>query len=280
MPRNLREALEDKLSDEELKKLRAFDLIGDIAVVKLPEELLPKKQEIGQALMDVHHHVRTVLNQRGPVKGEFRTRELEVIAGEPKTTTRYQENGCIFRVDLSESYFSPRLATERLRIARQVRPNEVVTNLFAGVGSYSIVMARLGKAKKIHSIDKNPTAYESMVENIRVNKVGYLVIPHLGDAREVVKAKIPNAADRVLMPLPELGKEFFNVALDALKPEGGIVHFYDFGSEPDVFGPSSDFVRRSAAERGLEAEILERRKIRSYATRVYHVALDVRIRPR
>ncbi|MBA7599809.1 hypothetical protein ES703_06849 [subsurface metagenome] len=134
MPRNLREALRGQIPDEELKQVRAFDIVGDIAVVKIPEKLLPKKQLIGQALMQVHHHVRTVLNQTTPVRGEFRTRELEVIAGEPRTETTHREGGCSFKVDLAKVYFSPRLATERLRVTKQIKPGEVVTNLFAGVG--------------------------------------------------------------------------------------------------------------------------------------------------
>jgi tRNA (guanine37-N1)-methyltransferase len=279
MSGNLREALKGKLSEEEMKQLRAFDLIGDIAVVKIPDGLLPKKHIIGQALLQVHSHVKTVLNQTAPVKGEFRTRDIEVIAGEPKATTVYPENGCLLKVDLAKAYFSPRLATERLRIARQVKLGEVVTNLFAGVGSYSIVIARHSQPEKVYSIDKNPAAFDLMVENIRVNRVGYSVIPFLADARDIVKHQLLHAADRVLMPLPELGRDFLQVAFEALKPDGGVIHFYDIGNEPDVFGPSADFAQRAAAERGFSVKVLEQRKIRSYATRCYHVALDLSVMP-
>ncbi|MEM3401923.1 MAG: class I SAM-dependent methyltransferase family protein [Candidatus Hadarchaeales archaeon] len=277
LARNLREALAGKLSNEEIAMLRAFDLIGDIAVMKIPEALLPKKEEIGRALMEVHPHVKTVLNQTTPVSGQFRTRGLEVIAGEPKTLTVYRENGCFFKVDLATSYFSPRLATERMRIAKEVKSGEVVTNLFAGVGCYSIVIAKWSEATKIYSIDINPAAYELMVENVRLNRVGDRVVPILGDSRKIVEEMLVGKADRVLMPLPELGREFFGVALDALKSSGGMVHFYDFGSEPDVFGPSEEFVRKEAAGRGLEATVVKRRKVRSYAPRCYHIVLDVMI---
>ncbi|MDI6643190.1 MAG: class I SAM-dependent methyltransferase family protein [Candidatus Hodarchaeaceae archaeon] len=275
MPRDLREALKGQLSDDELRQFRAFDVIGDIAVVKLPEKLLSKKHLIGQALMQVHRHVRTVLNQTAPVRGEFRTRELEVIAGEPRTETVYHEGGCIFKVDLAKAYFSPRLATERLRVAKLVRLGEVVTNLFAGVGSYSIIIARHSKAARVYSIDKNPAAFEYMRENIRINKVGDRVVPILGDAREVVEKRFARKADRVLMPLPELAHDFFDVALEALKPSGGIVHLYDFGQEPDVFGPSFEFARSAAAQKGFKVDLLGARKIRSYATRCHHVVLDL-----
>jgi len=277
MQRNLRGVLRGQLSDEELRRFRAFDVIGDIAVVKLPESLLPKKHLIGEALMRVHRHVRTVLLQVGPVGGEFRTRELEVVAGEPRTETTHREGGCAFKVDLAKAYFSPRLAHERARIAGLVEPGEVVINLFAGVGCYSIIIAKHSRAARVYSVDKNPVAFEYMCENIRVNKVGYRVVPILGDAKEAVEKRLAGQADRVLMPLPELAREFFEVALKALKPEGGIVHLYDFGQEPDVFGPSLEFARARAASSGFGVDLLSARKVRSYATRCYHVVFDLAI---
>lgn len=279
MAEDLRTRLKSYLSDDELKLIRAFDVVGDIAIVKLPERLLPKKHLIGKALMEVQKNVRTVLNQLSPIKGKFRTRELEVIAGESKTETTYRESGCIFKVDLARAYFSPRLATERLRVARQVKPGEIVVNLFAGVGSYSIIIAKHSQAALVYSIDINPHAFEYMQTNIRINKVGDRVVAILGDAREVVEKALAGKADRVLMPLPELSRDFFDVALKTLKPTGGIIHFYDYGEEPDIFGPSITFVRTKAAERGLEANVLGARRIRSYATRCYHIALDIQIKP-
>jgi len=277
MPNDLRTRLKGYLSDEELKLIRAFDIVGDIAIVKLPPRLLPKKHLIGKALLEVQKNVRTVLNQISPVKGDFRTRELEVIAGEERTETIHRESGCSFKVDLRKVYFSPRLAAERLRVAKQVEPGEVVVNLFAGVGSYSIIIARHSQAAVIYSIDINPAAFEYMQTNIRINKVADRVVPILGDAREVVEKRLAGKADRVLMPLPELSHDFFGVALSALKPTGGIVHFYDYGEEPGIYGPSLDFVRSNAAAQGLEIKLLAARKIRSYAVRCYHIVLDLKI---
>jgi tRNA (guanine37-N1)-methyltransferase len=275
-PKNMYEALEGKLGERELRELgRAFDVIGDIAVIKIPEPLLPKKHLIGEALMKVHGNLRTVLRQKGPVSGEFRTRELEVIAGEPRTETVHREHGCSFRVDLAQTYFSPRLASERLRIARLVGRDEVVVNMFAGVGCYSIVIARHGQAEKVYSIDKNPTAVEYMRHNVRINKVGACVVPVQGDAREVIKKYLKGGADRVLMPLPEFARDFLDAALLALKPNGGVIHFYDFGHEPDLFGPSLEFARKQAG--GRKIELVNSRVVRSYAPKIYHVVLDLSV---
>lgn len=276
--KNLQEALQGKIPKELIMRIRAFDLIGDIAVLRLPQELHPYARIIGETLMEVHRHVRVVLNQTAPVRGKHRTRKLEHIVGEKRTLTTHQENGCVFRVDLSRAYFSPRLGTERLRIAQLVRPGEIIANLFAGVGCYSIEIARHSQAKRIYSIDINPVAYEFMIENIRINRVGDRVVPILGDCREIVKKSLRGVANRVLMPLPELGQEYFPTALEALKSSGGIVHFYDYGNEPDPFGPSAKFVSEQASAHGFSAHVLNQRKVRSYAPRCYHIVLDVKLR--
>jgi len=275
MPENLREALRGIVPEEKLAVLRAFDVIGDIAVVKIPEELSPWKEEIGRALMRVQKNVRTVLNQTSPVGGEFRTRGLEFLAGEEKTETIHRESGCVFKVDLAKTYFSPRLGTERLRIARLVRPGETVTNMFAGVGCYSIVIAKHSGASVVYSIDKNPDAFRYMVENIRLNRVGDRVFPILGDARDVIAERLAGKADRVIMPLPELSRNFLETALNAIKPEGGIIHFYDYGEEPDIYGPSFRFVSSEASKRGFKSTLAGSRRVRSYAPRCYHIVLDV-----
>lgn len=274
--RNLREALKGKLSEGELRKLgRSFDIVGDIAVIKIPDDLLSKKHMIGKALMEVHHHLNTVLRQTSPVTGEFRTRDLEVIAGKPETETIHKESGCSFRTDLAKTYFSPRLAYERLRIARSVRSNEIVTNMFAGVGCYSIVIARHSEPEKVYSIDKNPTAIGYMRHNVRINKVGATVVPIEGDARKVIKSRLKEKADRVLMPLPDFGRDFFDTGVQALKPGGGIIHFYDYGEEPNPFEPSLEFAKEAAEDR--EVKLIDRRKVRSYAPNLYHVVLDLGI---
>ncbi|MBS3815453.1 MAG: class I SAM-dependent methyltransferase family protein [Hadesarchaea archaeon] len=275
-PKNLREALKGELTEEELEDLgRSFDIVGDIAVIKIPDSLLNKKHVIGEALLDIHPNLNTVLRQTSPVEGEFRTRDLEVISGEQKTVTEHKENGCILKADLNKVYFSPRLAHERMRIAKKVESGEIVINMFAGVGSYSIIMGKHAKPKKVYSIDKNPETIKYMKYNARVNKISDIVIPIKGDARRVIKSKLSDKGDRVLMPLPEFGRDFFDSALEALKPEGGVIHFYDYGEKPSPFEAPLKFVKDAASPR--KVELLESRKVRSYAPNLYHVVLDLRI---
>jgi len=272
--KSLKDVLKDELDEDEKEDIpTSFDVVGDIAVIKIPDSLIDKKHLIGESLLKVQGNVNTVLRQKSPVSGEFRTRGLEVIAGEEKTETTHKEYGCSFDVDLEEVYFSPRLAHERNRITQKVEDGEVITNMFAGVGCYSILAAVNSNPEKVYSIDKNEKAVEYMKRNIRKNKVGDKVIPVKGDARDVIDEYLIGKSDRVLMPLPEFARDFIDYAVKTVKPEGGVIHFYDYGEEPEVFEPSFEFIKDLDIDRSVELK--DKAIVRSYAPNLYHVVLDL-----
>jgi tRNA (guanine37-N1)-methyltransferase len=278
--RFLKRVLADQLRPEEIAELYgAFDLVGDIAIIRAPTSLRPKLEIIARAIMENNKHVRTVLHQSSPVSGEFRTRQFDHILGEVKTETTYREHGCVFKVDLAKAYFSPRLSHERLRIARLVSPGESIVNMFAGVGTFSIVAARNSEAAKIYSIDLNPDAFRYMEENVRVNKVTGRVVPILGDASEVIASRIRGVADRVLMPLPEKAREFMGSAVLALKKEGWI-HYYghvhvETGEDPCL--ESFRELRPRLEEAGIDYRLDFSRVVREVGPRWSQVVLDLKI---
>lgn len=273
----LKEALRGVLSDEELEKLySSFDLVGDIAVVKVPEELRGRGALIGEAIIKCVKHVKTVLGQVGPVSGELRLRELEHLAGEPRTETIYKEHGCRFKVDLAKVYFSPRLSYERMRVASQVGRGEVVVNMFAGVGTYSILIAKLAEKTLVYSIDVNPAAHRLTVENVKLNKVSGRVVPVLGEAGRVVRDVLEGSASRVLMPLPERAKEFLGDAVRCLRRGGGVIHYYTHkhGSKPEAL---TDAEREVKAVLREEVKVLSARVVREVGPRLQQVVLDLRV---
>jgi tRNA (guanine37-N1)-methyltransferase len=227
----LRKRLKEKLAlpAEQISQVyNAFDIIGNIIIIKTPPNSSVDMETIAKQIMQVHKNVKTVFVQTSAIRGDFRVRELRLLAGEGNTTTRYKESGCIFAVDVENCYFSPRLLHERKRIASLVKPGEVVVNMFSGVGCFSIIIAKTVPKTKIYSIDVNPTAFEYMQQNVKLNRVYGKVTPLLGDAKDVVQSKLQGVADRVLMPLPEKALEYLPVAVSALKKEGGWIHYYDF----------------------------------------------------
>lgn len=178
--------------------------------------------------MSTHTNVKTVLFQTSAVSGKFRLRKLQYGAGEKTTSTIHRESKCVFSVDVAKCYFSPRLSHERMRIAQRVNDGEVVVNMFAGVGCYSILVAKHSNVRKVYSIDINPLAVEYMKENVKMNGAFGKVVPILGDAKDIIEKELLHVADKVLMPLPEKALEYLPYALLALKESGGSVHYYDF----------------------------------------------------
>jgi tRNA (guanine37-N1)-methyltransferase len=128
----------------------SYDVIGDVAVLRVPDHLASQKRRVAEAVMEAHRRVKAVFCQVGGVNGEFRLRGLVWVLGEERKATVHKESGCLFKVDLGKCYFSPRLSFERLRVVRSSQPDEVVVNMFAGVGCFSILMAKLGGARKVY----------------------------------------------------------------------------------------------------------------------------------
>ena len=158
MTRMLKKALESILSEQESEELvSAFDQIGDIIIVRIQDSLISKKEIIGKTLLEQVKTANSIFYQSSPVEGDFRTRNLQLIAGENKTQTEYRENGCRFIVDVEKAFFSPRLSTERERISNLVRDNETVINMFGGVGMFSILAAKK-KRCPVYNFDINPIA--------------------------------------------------------------------------------------------------------------------------
>ena len=233
--KTLLEVLEKQLPPHLLASLpKALDMVGDIAIVEILPELKPHEKLLGNAILETHRNVRTVLAKAGAVIGTYRLRNFTVIAGEPKTRTLHKEFGCSYQVDVAKAYFSPRLSHEHERVAQLVQRGETVVDMFAGVGPFAVLIAKTQPAVRVYAVDINPEAIELLQTNIRLNRVENRVFPILGDARKIVEEKLVGVADRVIMNLPENAIGFVDAACKATKQAGGIIHFYAFVRHPDT----------------------------------------------
>jgi len=272
----LKKALENVLSEKESNELiSAFDQIGEIIIVRIPDSLLSKKKIIGKALLDDVKIVRSVFYQASAVSGDFRTRDLEILAGEDNTETEYKEFGCRFTVDVKNAFFSPRLSTERGRIANLVQNGEVMTNMFAGIGMFSIMAAKKKKCT-VYSIDINPIASKLCETNIGLNKLAGNIISINGDASEIIKEQLINKSDRTLMLLPERSDEFLDSAIDTTK-DGGIIHYYSHihADKKTEAGKLSE--EHYLKVTPVKSEILHSKIVRPVGPRYYQTVVDVKI---
>ncbi|HDS44630.1 MAG TPA: class I SAM-dependent methyltransferase family protein [Methanomicrobia archaeon] len=290
----LKNALAEILDERSIAKLvTSFDRIGEVIVIRIPPELQAAQLHIAEALHTRYPKVRTIaaVPLHAQTDERYRTRDLTVIWGDPSLETTYCESGCRFKADLKQVFLSPRLSYERMRIARKVAPAETVLNLFAGVGCFSILIAKLQPQATIYSVDVNPHAFAYLQENVALNRVEGRVIPILGDAVKVA-AELQGRVDRVLMPLPETAHAFLPAAVRALRlwkggddeeREAGTIHYYAVArgrSTRDLF--TVPFARAeeliaAAFDASLRITSEEQRIVRSVGPRKYHVVLDLRI---
>ncbi len=277
--KTLAELLANQIPHGLLDKLpRALDTIGDIAIIEIPPELNAYASLIGEAVLKTHRNMRTVLAKAGAVSGTYRLRELAVIAGEPRTNTVHKEHGCRYYVDAAKAYFSPRLSHEHNRVASMVQAGETVVDLFAGVGPFSVLIAKNNEAVKVYAVDINPDAVELLKRNIRLNRVENRVFPVIGDARQIVEDKLLGVADRVIMNLPEKAIEFVDAACKATKPTGGIVHFYGFIRRPDSIENMQSRFSETVEKAGRKVEhVLFAKTIRETAPYEWQAVLDAKI---
>jgi tRNA (guanine37-N1)-methyltransferase len=272
----LKRVLQDVLSEEENEQLiSAFDQIGDIIIVRIPDTLVSKKQIIGKTLLEQVSTANSVFYQSSPVEGDFRTRQLEVIAGENKTQTEYKENGCKFIVDVKKAFFSPRLSTERERIAGLVKDGEVIINMFGGVGMFSLLAAK-NTACTIYNIDLNPIAAQLCKENTNINKLKGEVISLNGDATQVINEQLVEKADRILMLLPERSDEFLDSAVLGLKNKG-IIHYYSHMHADKKQDAAKLSEGHFLSVNKTDAEIITSRNVRPIGPRFYQTVVDVKI---
>ena len=277
MSRMLKKTLESVLSTKESDELiSAFDQIGHIIIIRIPDSLISKKKLIGETLLDQVKSAKSIFYQSSSVDGEFRTRDLEILAGEDKTETEYKESGCRFLVDVRNVFFSPRLSSERTRIAEFVNNDEVVVNMFGGVGIFSIIAAKIKKCT-VFNIDINPFATKLCKKNIAINRLVGNVISIQGDASQVINSQLENKSDRTLMLLPEKSDEFLDSAILSTK-SGGIIHYYSHihaDKKSDAAKLSEQHYMQITP---VKSTILGSKIVRPVGPRFYQTVVDVKIK--
>ncbi|MEM0356100.1 MAG: class I SAM-dependent methyltransferase family protein [Desulfurococcaceae archaeon] len=278
----LKQIAQEVLGPEDARRIWGrMEFIGDILLIRIPFDMdISKLKVLADRILKEFKYVKSVWGGYPGVKTEYRIREFVHLAGEERSETIYREHGCLFKVDFRKVYISPSLSYEHARIAKLVRDGEVVTNMFAGAGLFSIVIAKHAKPRIVYSIDINPHAYYYMVENVKLNKVENIVIPLLGDAAEIILTQLRNTSDRVLMPYPDIALEYLIYAINAIK-EKGYIHIYlhvSSGREEDPVLTAENIVCNKLNDLGYNKFVIENgRVVREVAPRRYQVVLDVYI---
>ncbi len=273
----VRDRLRGRLPERRLAELpTGYQRLGSVLVLDLPEPLRPSFSEIGEAWREVLG-VRAVLRRAGPVEGELRRPELEPIAPGPTETT-VLEHGVRFRFDAARVLFARGNREERHRIGRLVRPGEVVVDLFAGIGYFTLPALVTGRAARVIAVEKNPVSFDYLVENLRRNGVSDRAEPVLGDNRTVA---LPTAtADRVVLGYLPTAVPWIGRALSLLSASGGAMHVHLLVGTREGPEGASELVRSEVERLGRGVDDARGRRVKRYGPGRDHMVVDVAVRAR
>jgi tRNA wybutosine-synthesizing protein 2 len=283
--RTLEDHLREKgWTDEELDDAPgSWAVIGSVVLVEIGDT--PRPEEVGEALLTMHGEADTVL-ARGPISGTHREPEVEVLAGEGDTETVHREHGVEYGLDLAQVMFSPGNKAERARMGEAVEDGERVLDMFAGIGYFTLPMAVAGA--DVIAIERNPAAFQFLLENAMRNGVQDRVQAYRADNRDVLDEGLDSfgessTVDRIVMgyydatePDDEGGYTFLDPAIQALEP-GGTIHVHEATPEQLVFERPIERLEAAAGAADRSVEILDTRRVKGYSEGVAHVVVDARL---
>ena len=218
---------------------QAFEVQGDVLLVKIPDEMADVEQAIAHAMLEQFPSVRVICHDAG-VEGEFRVRNLRVLKARDNndsTQTRYREHGHEFNIDPAVAYFSGRLGTQRMRTLDAVssmsqskgRPL-VIADPYAGVGpSMALLYTDANLVSKAYVNDLNPDAIPLLKQNMQYfhskrKQDGTYIVDCL-DARELMKLRpeMIGCADVLLVNLPHESIDHLPALLPLLTREESLL---------------------------------------------------------
>ena len=189
-------------------------------------------------LLDRNPQIRTVVNKTNTIDETFRFFKMELLAGDDDLIAIVKENSCQFTFDYSKVYWNSRLATEHRTLVELMHPSDVVLDVFAGVGPFSLPAAKKGCV--VHANDLNPVAYNYLQSNARANKLS--LHSYNLDGRDFIRkmaAEILKDSQQpvhVIMNLPASAVEFLdvfkNLGVDIYSTP--TIHCYHFSKASDA----------------------------------------------
>ena len=262
---SFKKRLAEKTGLEERLLPSSYQIIGDVLLIKFMKiRSLGQKQKIASSILELLPYVKTVCEIK-KISSEFRTPRIKKLAGK-RTVTVHKEHGILYKIDVSKIMFSKGNLHERQRLVNKIKKDETVIDMFAGIGYFSLSIAK--KCKRVYAIEKNPIAYKYLKENIKLNKIKNIE-PILGDNRKI---RLNEKADRIVMGYFPGTEKFVPNALKMLKPNG-IIHFHNTYREDEVWEKPMNDIKKNIKR----FKILDKKVVKSVSPRTYHVVIDVKI---
>lgn len=228
----------------------SYSRIGHIIHVNLKSHLVPYKRLIGDIFRDKIAGIRCVINKIQTIENTYRNFQLELLSGEEDYHVEVKENGISFEFDFSKVYWNPRLSTEHERVIKMLNRGDVLYDVFAGVGPFSVPVAR--RKAYVLANDLNPSSFQWLQHNAKKNKCGEYLKTFNKDGRDFILTDVRADLIRqwttrsncdykihLTMNLPAMAVEFLDAFCGLLTDYKGkmdplpLVHVYCFAKGDD-----------------------------------------------
>lgn len=271
----LRQKIAEMIDLDVCKIPGSYQVIGSIMILKFPRNVEISKNEksyVAESAMKIIPSVKTVCESSG-IEGELRKPKVSFLAGIRNFSTIHRENGISYSIDVSRIMFSKGNLFERQRVISQIKPGETVVDMFAGIGYFSLGIAKFSKAENIISIEKNPISFKRLKQNIKSNGISNIIAIN-GDCREISNnPSFIGISDRIIMGYLPKTFLFLPYALRFAKPRC-IIHYHDTFFDNELWKKPQELLERYAKKNGFEIRIIGKKKVKSFAPRVWHVVID------
>jgi tRNA (guanine37-N1)-methyltransferase len=275
-----------------------LDVVGDIAILKFARwHPWVFKKFYAWRFLKNNQHIKVVLEKTAGFSGDLRVQETKWVAGEKRKDTMHRENGCLFYLNVDETYFSPRLSQERKVVAEEIynsvysspgsssssrvvpsrTKNPRILVMFGGIAPQAIVLAKLFKSKKLSaeiiSSELNKKACEFAQRNVLENKVSNYAKIICGDSRKFCsRGSKKNKFDFILMLRPNLEDTFLDAALRVAK-KGTVIYYHGFGEEEKVREEIENDLKLSK----VKYKIIEFRKAGDIGVKKYRWNVKIKV---
>jgi tRNA wybutosine-synthesizing protein 3 len=212
----------------------------------------------------------------GEISGEMRESSVEMLLGEDDWVIR-RESGVDYGYNLTQCMFSAGNVNERRRMGEMAGAGEVVVDLYAGIGYYSLPMLVHSQVGHVHCCEWNPNAVRALESNLKINGVAGRCTVHFGDNRATA-VNLKGVADRVVLGLLPSSESGYALAMTALRPAGGVLHVHGVAAAGNHAAWAADVAGSLLEIEGkFSIHATEPLRVKSYAPHWDHVVLDVTV---